>query len=313
MGRFGFVLRRLMETVPLLLAILFAVFLLLKVSPGDPARMVAGIRASEEQVEEIREQMGLNESVPVQFGRYLKRLAGGDLGDSNKSGVPVTTIIADRLPVTLWLLVTGSILAVAIAVALSVAAARRPDGIVDQVVRAFSLFALTMPAFWLGILLLVIIAIPTGWFPVGGWADDFTGRLQAIALPAVTLALAIAPILIRSLRSSMIGVLQSEYVRAARSVGVRGLRLTRRFVLRNAVVPSVALLAVQIGYMLFGAVIVETTFALPGLGQAMVEGASNRDFNVVQGLTLVFSLGVVGVNLLGDVVLTALDPRVELR
>lgn len=313
MGRFRFVARRLLHVVPVSLIVLIATFSLLKLVKGDPARAVAGPRASDEAVAAIRAELGLDDSVVVQFGRFVQRVMAGDLGTSTTRNIPVTTIIEQNAPVTLWLVVAGTLASVAIAVPLALLAARRPGGGLDHAVRSVSLFGLTIPPFWVGVMLLSFVAVPTGWFTIGDWPDGFLSRLRAIVLPALTLGLAIAPVLIRSLRVSLLDVMQGDHVVAARAVGIDGWHLTRRFVLRNALVPTVALLATVVGYLLFGTVLVEATFGLPGLGQTMVQSAVNRDFPVVQGLTLVFATAVVVVNLLGDLGLAALDPRISVE
>ncbi len=304
---------RLGQTIPVVVAALLAAFLLLKVVPGDPARAVAGPRATDETVEAIRAQLGLDRSLPVQFGSYVGRVVRGDLGTTTTGGVPVTTLIRENGVVTVWLVAAGTLMSLVIALPLAVLAARRPDRAADHVVRVGSLVGLALPTFWVGMMLATYVALPTGWFPVGGWPDDLAGRLRAIVLPALTIAVGIAPLLVRSLRVSLIRVFDSEYVAAGRSIGLSGWRLTRRWVLRNAIVPVVSLLATLMGYLLFGAVLVEVTFGLPGLGQTMVSGAVNRDFNIVQGLTLVLVLGVVTINLLADLLLALIDPRISLR
>jgi peptide/nickel transport system permease protein len=310
-GRYAFVGRRLLQTVPVVLVVLVATFALLQLVPGDPASAVAGPRASKAAIEHVRADLGLDQPVHVQFAKYVTHVARGDLGNSPISGVPVTTIIRENAPVTLWVLATGSLMAVVMSVSAALIAARRPDGLGDRVVRMGSLLTLTVPPFWVGILLLSFVAARTGWFPIGGWPDGTVDRLRTVTLPAITLGLALAPVLVRSLRASILDVVGADHVVAARAAGVEGWTLTRRFVLRNAVVPTVALLATTMGYLLFGAVLVEATFGLPGLGQTMVQAAVTRDFRVVQGLTLVFALGTVTVNLLGDVALAALDPRIQ--
>ena len=312
MGRYRFVLRRLLQTVPLLLGITVLVFMLLQVTPGDPARTVAGIKASPATVNRVRKELGLDRSLPAQYLSYLNRTIHGNLGRSIQTRVPVTTMIAQRLPVTLWLIVAGVLLALAIAIPCGALAAYRRDHLTDHVIRGGTLIGLGMPIYWVGIMLLIIVALPTGWFPVGGFGYSIPDRLRSIALPALALAIAISPILIRSLRSSVTTVLESDYVCAARSIGLGGSRLVRRHVLRNAAVPTVALLAIQIGYLLFGAVIIENAFNLPGLGQAMITAAGARDFPVVLGITLVFALMVVLVHLVADIVIAGLDPRVHM-
>jgi peptide/nickel transport system permease protein len=312
-GRFGFVGKRLVSVVPLLIGIVFIVFLLLKITPGNPARDAVGLRASPQAVAQAAHEMGLDQSVPGQFLHYLGHAIRGDLGYSFKSRSPVTSTLGSEAPVTLWLIVVGALISLVIAIPLAVIAAFRPDGVIDQCVRGLCVFALAMPLFWVGIMLITVIAIPTGAFPVGGFGQGFGGHLQSIALPALTLGIAMAPIMIRSLRMTIIHVLESDQVSAARSLGISGLRLYRRFVLRNALPSMVTLLAVQAGYFLFGAVVIETTFNLPGLGEGLVVAATNRDFPLVQGYTLLFAVAIVLIYLVADIVVAMLDPRVVIE
>jgi peptide/nickel transport system permease protein len=261
----------------------------------------------------IREDLGLDDSLPTQFARYIGRVVHGDLGTTTTGNVEVTTLIRENGVVTLWLVSAGIVMSLLFAVPFAVFAAKRSDRAVDHAIRAGSLVGLALPTFWVGMMLATYVALPTGWFPVGGWPEGTLERLRAIVLPALTIAVGISPVLIRSLRVSLIRVFDSDYVAAGRSIGLSGWRLTRRWVLRNAMVPVVSLLATLMGYLLFGAVLVEVTFGLPGLGQTMVSGAVNRDFNIVQGLTLVLVLAVVVINLVADVLLGVLDPRISLR
>jgi peptide/nickel transport system permease protein len=311
MGRFRFIGHRAIHIVPVVLIVLLATFALLKLVPGDPARAVAGPRASDEAVSRVRARLGLDQPVWVQFARYVNRVAHGELGRSANGNVAVTRLISENSPVTLWLIVGGTLMAAIMTVPMALLAARRVDQWPDRVVRGVSIFGLTVPPFWVGTMLLTFVAVRTGWFPVGRWPTGFFERAHTMVLPSVTLGLALTPVLVRSLRTSMLDVLQSDFVVAARAAGVEGWALTRRFVLRNSAVPALSLLATSIAYLLFGTVLVETTFGLPGLGQTMVQSAVNRDFNVVQGLTLVFAFVVVVVNLLGDISLAAVDPRIR--
>lgn len=304
---------RLGQTIPVVIAALLAAFLLLKVVPGDPARAIAGPRATDEVVATIREDLGLDDPLPVQFASYVGRVVRGDLGTTTTGNVKVTTLIRENGVVTVWLVSAGVLMSLLFAVPFAVIAAKRADRAVDHAIRAGSLVGLALPTFWVGMMLATYVALPTGWFPVGGWPDDTPGRMRAIVLPSLTIAVGISPVLIRSLRVSLIRVFDSDYVAAGRSIGLSGWRLTRRWVLRNAIVPVVSLLATLMGYLLFGAVLVEVTFGLPGLGQTMVSGAVNRDFNIVQGLTLVLVLAVITINLIADVLLGVLDPRISLR
>ena len=312
MGRYSFVGRRLLISVPLLAGVVLLVFLLLKVTPGDPARVVAGLRASDEDVAAVRAELGLDDPVIVQYGTYLGNVARGDFGYSFKSRQPVTELIHQRLEPSLWLVVGGLAFSTAAAIPLANLAAARRDRLADQIVRGASLLGITMPPFWVGLMLIILVALPTGWFPTGGFGDTAAEHLHHIVLPAATLGISLAPVQIRSLRSSVIRVLDSDYVQLGRSMGTTGVRLVRHFVLRNTVSSMVTIVAIETSFLLFGMVIIETTFSIPGLGQGMVLAASQRDFPAIQGYTLLFALIVMGVYLVADIVNAVIDPRVEI-
>jgi peptide/nickel transport system permease protein len=297
----------------MLLGIVLVVFMVLQITPGDPARQIVGLRASEAELEEVRDELGLNDPIIVQYGRYVGNVLQGDLGYSYKSRKPVASIIGERIEVTVWLLGAGVLLTLLISVPLAVISALRKDRPIDHAIRGLGLLGMSMPAFWTGVILLLLVALRTGWFPAGGFGETFPEKLHSVILPALTLAIGSSPFIIRGLRASLISVLESDYVSTARSIGVTGNHLVRRFVLRNAAGPGVTLIALDIGYLLFGAVVIETTFALPGVGQGLVLAARGRDLPSLQGYTLLFALVVVAVYLLADVVTAVLDPRVEIE
>ena len=313
MNRFRFVLKRLLLTIPLLLGIVLLVFLILEITPGDPVRQIVGLRASEERLDEVREELGLDDPVWVQYARYVKSVAGGDLGYSYKSRQSVASLIAERIPVTIWLLGFGLAFSLFLSIPLGIISALRQNRPVDHAIRGVGLVGLTMPSFWVGIILILVVALPTGLFPVGGFGETTVEHLHSIILPAVTLAIAIAPIQIRAVRASVIGVMGSDYISMARSLGIPSRRLMRRFVLRNAAPPVIAILALDIGFLLFGAVVIETTFALPGIGQGLVLAARGRDIPSIQGYTLLFAVIVVAVYLWADIMTALADPRVEIE
>ncbi|RZU65362.1 peptide/nickel transport system permease protein [Microterricola gilva] len=313
MGRYLFIAKRLALAIPLLFGIVLLVFLILKITPGDPARLIVGLRASEPELQLVREQLGLNDPAIVQYFRYVGDVFSGNLGYSFKSREAVSSIIAERLPVTIWLLGFGALLSLVISVPLAILSARAPDRPFDHATRGFSLVALAMPSFWVGIILILTVALPTGWFPVGGFGETPAEHLRSIALPAFTLALSIAPLQVRSLRASIIAVLGTEHVTTAKSLGVPRSRIMSKFVLRNAAPPTVSILALNIGYLLFGAVVVETTFALPGIGQGIVLAARQRDIPTIQGYTLLFAVVVVLVFLIADILTSIADPRLEVE
>ena len=311
MGRTGFVVLRLLLLVPVSVGVTIIVFFMVHLIPGDPAATILGIHATPKAVALLHQQWGLNRPLVSQYWLFIDRLFHGNLGQSLYYGGPVSSLIWSHLPPTLWLLGYAVVLTVLISVPLAVLAASRRDGIRDHVVRAVPLVGLGMPQFWLGFLLIYGFAISLRIFPVSGYGAGFTGHLQSMFLPGLTVAFALTPVVIRSLRASMLNVLTAEYIVTARSKGVPPHRLFLRHVLRNAVIPAVTVLAINIGFLIGATVIIEQIFAIPGIGQLMINSIFQRDFPVVQGVTLVFGVMVVLVNLLADLAYAALDPRVR--
>ena len=308
----GYVVRRLLQAVPVALGVTVLVFFLIHLVPGDPARTILGNRATEQRVSLLRHEWGLDRPLPVQYAKFMGRLFHGDLGSSLFYGVGAGHLVVERLPVTLWLICYGAVLSVLIAVPLSLIAATRRDRLADHAVRVVPLVGLGFPAFWLGIMLLLVFALHLGRpFPVGGYGEGFFGHLHSMFLPALTVALAISPILIRSLRAALLEVLASDYVTTARSKGLPERRVLLRHALRNAAVSTVSVLGVNIGFLIGGTLVIEQVFAVPGVGQLMINSIFQRDFPVVQAVTLVFALLVVLVYLLTDVAHALLDPRVR--
>lgn len=306
-----FVFRRLLMLVPVAVGVTIVVFFMIHLIPGDPARTILGIHATPQRIAILHKQWGLDRPLVSQYWLFMDRLLHGNLGQSLYYGVPARPLILSRLPPTLWLIVYAAVLAVVISVPLAMIAATRKDGIRDQVVRAVPLFGLGMPPFWVGILLIYALAIHVRAFPVSGYGTGFVGHLHAMFLPALTVAIALAPVVIRALRASMLNVLGAEYITTARSKGVPPARLFMRHVLRNAVIPAVTVLGINIGFLIGGTVIIEYVFAIPGIGQLMINSIFQRDFPVVQAVTLVFSVMVVLVYLLTDIAHALLDPRVR--
>jgi peptide/nickel transport system permease protein len=308
----GLVARRLAQAIPLLAIVLFVVFALVRLAPGNPARTQLGLRATPARVASLDHELGLDKPLLSGYLDYAWHALQGNLGNSVRAQAPVTTLIANRVGVTLWLLICSVLVSLAIAVPLAVVSARRAEGRSDHAIRAISVLGLSIPTFWLGLMLVSFVALDSGWFPVSGFGSGFLGHLHAIVLPAITLAVAIAPIQIRALRIALISVLDSDFIAALRAVGVKERRVMLRHALPNAVLSSLSLLAAQVGVLLFAEVIVENVFALPGIGQAMVQAVIERDYPVVQGLTLLAAAIVIAINLLVDVLYVTLDPRIEL-
>ena len=312
MDRFAYILRRLVQAIPVLFGVTLIVFFMIHLVPGDPARTMLGVRATPSRVAALHREWGLDRSVPEQYWLYLKRLLHGNLGTSLFYRVSTASLIRGRLPVTLWLIAYGTLLSIVIALPLATLAATRKDKAADQAVRAVPLVGLGFPPFWLGIMLLLAFGLHLGrLFPVGGYGNGFFGHLHSMFLPALTVALGISPLLIRSLRASLLQVLESDYVTTARSKGLSERRVLARHALRNAVVSTVAVLGVNIAFLIGATVVIEQVFALPGIGQLMLNSIFQRDFPVVQGVTLVFGIMVVLVYLATDVLHSLLDPRVR--
>jgi peptide/nickel transport system permease protein len=308
----AYVARRLLHLVPVALGVTILVFFMIHLVPGDPARTMLGTHASPERVALLHKEWGLDESLPKQYVKFMQRLVHGDLGDSLFYRVPARELIVDRLPVTLWLIAYGTGLSILIALPLAAIAASRRDAVRDQVVRVVPLIGLGFPSFWVGIMLLLAFGLNMGRvFPVGGYGEGFAGHVRSMFLPALTVAIAISPILIRSLRASLLNVLESDYITTARAKGLPERRVLIRHAMRNAVISTVAVLGVNIGYLVGGTLVIEQVFALPGVGQLMINSIFQRDFPVVQGVTLVFAILVVLVYLITDVVHSLLDPRVR--
>lgn len=308
----SYILKRLLQIIPMFLAVMLLVFLLVRLLPGDPASAILGDRATPEIVERTKRQLGLDQPLPVQFGIFVKRFFQGDLGDSTSLKIPVTRLIAERLPVTLFLTLYAAVLGLLMAVPLAVFAAVKRNTFVDALIRGVFQVGLSLPVFYVGLLMLSLLGARLNWFPIGGYGQTFTEHLYHLFLPALTLGLNLAAILLRTLRSSVIEVLTAEYVDFARAKGIRGQVIMTRHVLRNAVIPTITLLGLNIGGLIGGAVITETVFAIPGVGRLMIDAIFGRDYPVIQGLTLTFALLVSLVFLLTDLVHARLDPRMEL-
>jgi peptide/nickel transport system permease protein len=308
----GYVARRLLQAVPVVLGVTFLVFMLIHLEPGDPARTILGTHATPAKVAALRHQWGLDRPLPVQYEKFMSRLAHGDLGSSLFYGVGAGRLVLQRLPVTLWLIIFGALFSVAIAVPLALYAAIRRDGLPDHLVRSVPLVGFGFPPFWVGIVLLVVFGLHLGrLFPVGGYGSGFFGHLHSMFLPALTVALAISPILIRSLRAALLEVLESDYITTARSKGISERRVLRKHALRNAAISTVSVLGVNIGFLVGSTFVIEQVFAVPGVGQLMFNSIFQRDFPVVQAATLVFAFMVVLVYLLTDIAHALLDPRVR--
>jgi peptide/nickel transport system permease protein len=307
----SFLLRRLLQLIPTFVFILVVVFAIVRLLPGDPASAILGDRAKDADVARINAELGLDKPIVVQFLIFAEQVLQGDLGDSIHLKQSVWNLVLDRLPVTLLLTAMAAIIAVALAVPLAFAAALRPGRAADTAIRGAIQVALSMPLFYIGLVLLTIFAAHLHWFPVGGYGTSFGERVYHLFLPALTLALSLSAVLMRNLRAAIIEVIGAEYVEFARAKGLRPRVVLLRHVLRNALISTVTIFGLSIGSLLGGAVITETVFAIPGAGRLMIDSIYGRDYPVVQGLTLALAVLVSLIFLLTDIVQAALDPRVS--
>jgi peptide/nickel transport system permease protein len=309
----AYTIRRLAAAVPVVLGVVLVTFLLLRLIPGDPARTLLGIHAPAAAVAALRRQLGLDKPLAGQLWSFLVALAHGNTGTSIYYRVATSSLIASRVAVTASLVGMATIFSIIITVPLAAVAAVKQDRPADHLVRLFSLFGLGMPSFFFGIVLILFFAVRLHWFAVGGWGISVADHLRSLVLPGLTAAIGIVPVLIRSLRVGMLEVFEADFVATAKSKGLRGPRVLFMHVARNALIPTLTLLGINIAYLIGGTVVIERVFALDGLGNLMLNAISFRDFPVVQGVTIVYAFAVVVVNLLTDLLAARLDPRIRLR
>lgn len=304
----AYLARRLIETALILLGITLVTFILLYLLPADPARQIAGRSATAETVENIRNQLGLNDPLFVQYGRYLANLFQGDLGRSYLQRAEVSELIATRLPASLLLMVSAIITELIIGLTIGVIAALRRNRPIDHTLMIFSFTAISAPQFVIGIILLYVFAVKLAWFPIGGY-----GTFAHLVLPSVTLGLLGAGWYSRMMRSSMIDVLQQDFVRTARAKGLARLRIVTRHVMPNAILPIIAMIGIDIGLFMSGIVVVESVFGWPGIGQLAWQAIQRVDIPVIMGVTIVSATAIVVGNLLADFVAPLIDPRIKVK
>jgi peptide/nickel transport system permease protein len=297
--------------VPVMLGVTLVVFFLLRLVPGDPAEVILGNRATDANIAHLRKALGLDKPMLVQYGYFMRNMLKGDLGVSIYYREPVTRLILHRLPVTMFLTGFATLLALLITIPLGTLAAIKKDRWQDQAVRGFLLVSLAMPPFWVGLMLLLLFGVKFKVFPVAGYGEGFTGHLHSLFLPALTLALGISAVLVRSLRNSILDVLSADYVRTARAKGLDSRTIYVWHVLRNSALSTMTLLGIYVATILGGAVILEQVFAIPGLGSLLIKAIFGRDYPIVQGVTLYFGVLVILVNLITDIGYAILDPRVS--
>jgi peptide/nickel transport system permease protein len=303
--------RRAVQSLVVLVGLSFISFMLIHLVPGDPVRIALGPKAPAQEVAALRRRLGLDHSLVRQYIDYVWAVLHGDLGYSLQDHVPVSTLIRPRIAPSLYLLAYATLISALVALPLAVVSALQRNRISDQLIRLASMVTFAMPAFWLGLVLVQLLSLRYGLFPVSGYGTSFTGHVRDLTLPALTIGLYLAPMLVRTLRSSMIDVLASDYIEAARARGLSAWRVVGRHALRNAVVATLTVLAVNLGFLISGTVIVEVVFSIPGLGSLVVSQVQTRDFPTIQALTLIFGSIVILINFATDVVYVLVDPRLR--
>lgn len=312
----GYFIRRIVGLIPVLLLVGVTAFFLVHIIPGDPAAVMLGADATPLQIEQIRQEMGLNKPLYVQFVIWIGKVVRGDLGESYFLGRSVTSALIERLPATISLAVASLFIAVLIGVPAGIIAAINQNKFMDQAVMVMALIGVSVPSFWLGLTLMLVFSVNLRWFPSGGYVpltENFLQGLRYMIMPAFALGFMQAALIARMTRSSMLEVLRQDYIRTARSKGLGERLVILRHALKNAMIPVLTVIGIAFGVLLGGAIIVETVFTYPGVGRLVVKAVQRRDYPLVQGALLLISGIYVCVNLLVDIFYPMLDPRIKYK
>ncbi len=310
----GYIVRRIVALLPVLLIVATVGFILIHLAPGDPAAVMLGPDATTEQVEDLRQILGLDRPLVVQLFRWYARILRGDLGYSIFLQRPVLQAVVERLEPTVLLMWMALAVGIAVGVPAGIVAAVRRNSWIDQAMMGMALFGLTVPSFWLGLNLILIFSVYLGLFPVAGYVslkESVPSAVQSLVLPAVTLGISGSALIARLTRSSMLEVLGQDYIRTARAKGSPERRVIYQHALRNAMIPTLTIIGLAVGGLLAGAIVTETVFALPGVGRLVISSVLRRDYPVIQGVLMFITSVYVLVNLLIDVLYVTLDPRIK--
>ncbi len=313
MSFWQYLVKRLLHAVPVFIGISLVVFSLIHLIPGDPAIAVLGEQATDEEVNALREEWHLNDPLWQQFGIWLLNILQGDLGRSLHTNQPVSEIIASRLPATAILSGIAIVVSLMIAIPIGIISALKRNSWIDHIARVIAMLGVSIPNFWLGIVFIIIFAVHLGWLPPGGYhfSKGFWAGMEGMILPAVALGAAYAAITTRMMRSSMLEVLRQEYIETARAKGLTEPRVIRLHAVKNAIIPTITVIGMQIGYLLSGAVLTETIFFMPGVGRELITALSKRDFPIIQGLILFFALVFVVTSIIVDLSYAFFNPKIE--
>jgi peptide/nickel transport system permease protein len=308
----AYVGKRLLLSIPVLVGVLLVSFLIIRLIPGDPVRLMLGINATPEAIAQVESNLGLDQSLGGQLASFATGALTLDFGDSIIRRTSVRELIGDRIAPSVYLIAGAVVVAVMLAVPLGVLSAVRRNHPADHGVRLVSMVAFAMPTFWLGLMLALLFGLKLDLLPVSGYGEGLVDTVESLILPWLTLGLYLAPMLLRTLRTTMIETLESEYVEAARARGLAPRRVIGEHALRPSLIPLITVLSINVGFLISGTVVVENVFQIPGLGSLLVQSVLSRDYPVIQGLVFVFGVMVIVINLLADVAYSLLDPRVRL-
>ncbi|MGI2329177.1 nickel ABC transporter permease [Planococcus sp. YIM B11945] len=301
-----FIGKRLLMLIPVILGVSFIVFILMQFTPGDPAQIMLGAQAGEEEVQNLREQMGLNDPLYLQYGRFLLGILTLDFGTSIQTGQPVLQSILEHFPATIQLTFFAMLIALAIGIPIGIISSTKQYSFFDNVSTLGGLVGFSMPNYWLSMMLILLFAVQLGWLPVSGY-----GGILFLILPAISLGTQTAAVFLRMTRSSMLEVLRSDYIRTAKAKGLADRKITYSHALRNALIPIVTVAGLQVGALLEGAILTEAVFSWPGIGRFMIDAIHAKDYPIVQGSVVFVAFIFVFVNLLVDVMYAYIDPRIK--
>ncbi len=309
MGKY--ILRRLVMMIPVLLGVTFIVFFIMSLTPGDPAAIILGDQASAEALAMKRAELGLNDPLLVRYATYMGNLLQGDLGTSYKNQISVAQQVWDKFPNTALLAIAGILVALVIGIPIGILSAKKQYTFMDTSSMIFSLIGVSMPNFWLGLLLSLLFALKLGWLPSQGMGSGFIPLMRSLVLPALTLGTGAAATVVRMTRSSMLEVIRQDYISTARAKGITEKQVTNKHMLKNALIPIVTAVGLQFGHLLGGAMLTETIFSWPGLGRLMVDSITSKDIPMVLGAVIFMATMFSFVNLLVDILYAFLDPRIK--
>jgi len=312
MSTLNYIIKRILQIIPVMIIVTILIFFMIRLIPGDPVTVLLGEKATPELVKLMTAKMGLDKSIPVQYVLFMKGLFTFDLGNSLHYKIPVFDLIKKRFVITITLTLFTVLFSIIISFFTGYLAGIKKDKWQDQVIRTGALVALSMPQFWVGLLLLIAFAVKVDIFPVGGWGSTWPEHIRAIILPAFTQSLMTAALLARNLRNGVVDTLKMDFVDFARSKGLDDGSVKRDHIIRNALISYITLVSMRMAYMLGGSIIIETVFALPGIGALMIESIFSRDYSVIQAVVIIFAFIVLAINILTDIAYSYLDPRVKL-